>query len=69
MANLMKTLNSSYTTELDVMNALLTVSPGVSNAVSDRPSVWCASDPQPFTAIWGCKTIVPQEEIRTISFF
>lgn len=33
--------------------------PGATNAYSDGPGGWRANDSQPFTAIWGCKAILP----------
>lgn len=71
----MKVLNPSDIGRLDAMNAplrpvnprvrALLISPRAGNAFSDRPGFWRASDSQPFTAIWGCKAILPAEVIRT----
>jgi hypothetical protein len=74
----MNILNSSDISKFDAKNAqlrpinprvrALLISPGTSNAFSDHPGFWRANDSQPFTAIWGCKAIVPAEAIRTRYF-
>jgi hypothetical protein len=73
----MHILNSSDMSKLDAKNAQMKrinprvralLSPGTSNAFSDHPGFWRANDSQPFTAIWGCKAIVPAEAIRTRYF-